>query len=343
MKTSNHPDLKAWRARLRGALLPAVPVPFTERGEIDGPAHGAYTAYMSGQPLAGVAVWAHTGRGLRLTRQQRREVLTAWRSALSQDKTVVAGVGASPEILDPKQHSESAVGMAAEAASLGADALLVHPPTIYRGRLRLAAQEPKLDPLNLDSNEASTLKYHQQVAAAGLPLIVFYLYEAAGGICYSPRLLRKLLSMPEVVAVKMATLDSVTTFQDVARIITEEFPEKTLITGEDRFLGYSLMCGAQAALIGMGAVCVKLQHALLQAFFNGDAAQFLQLSRVVDTLAQALFIHPMEGYIRRTLCALAHLGVLPQTAVYDPWGPSLNKDEFQHIGQVLRLLGEWAQ
>ena len=310
-----YPDLSAWRARLAGALLPAVPVPFTERGEIDGSAHAAYTTYMSAQPLAGVAVWAHTGRGLRLTRQQRREVLTAWRSALSKDKTVVAGVGAPPDILDPKQHSESAVGMAAEAASLGADALLVHPPTIYRSRLRFNGQEHRLDPFDLDPNEASTLRYHQQIAAAGLPLVVFYLYEAAGGICYSPRLLRKLLSMPEVVAIKMATLDSVTTFQDVSRMITREFPEKTLITGEDRFLGYSLMCGAQAALIGMGAVCVKLQHALLHAFFNADAVRFLQLSRLVDALAQALFIHPMEGYIHRTLWALAHLGVLPQTAV----------------------------
>ncbi len=36
-----------------------------------------------------------------------------------------------------------------------------------------------------------------------------------------------------------------------------------MITGEDRFLGYSLMCGTRATLIGMGAACTALPAALL--------------------------------------------------------------------------------
>lgn len=340
----SYPDLSVWRARLEGALLPAVPVPFTEEGEIDRSAHEAYTAYMSAQPAGGVAVWAHTGRGLKLSRQHRREVLSMWRSVVGKDRTLVAGVGAPPDLVDPKQYIEIAVGMAAEAASLGADALLVHPPVIFRSTGSVATTgEGAFNQPDVDPDEAAILRYHQQIAAAGLPLILFYLYQAAGGIGYSPRLLRKLLSMPEVVGIKMATLDSVMTFQDVSRLIAEEVPEKTLITGEDRFFGYSLMCGARAALIGMGAVCVKLQQELLQAFLGADAARFLKLSQLVDALAQALFSHPMEGYIRRILWALAHLGILPPTAAHDPWGPSLEEREFQRVGKVLERLGEWAQ
>ena len=64
----------------------------------------------------------------------------------------------------------------------------------------------------------------------------------------------------------MATLDSVMTFQDVAGLLATEAPGKLVITGEDRFLGYSLMCGARAALIGMGAACTDLQADLLRAY-----------------------------------------------------------------------------
>ena len=34
------------------------------------------------------------------------------------------------------------------------------------------------------------------------------------------------------------------TFQDIARLVKTRAPGKLVITGEDRFLGYSLMCGA---------------------------------------------------------------------------------------------------
>ena len=69
---------------------------------------------------------------------------------------------------------------------------------------------------------------------------------------YGTETLSRLLERPEVLGIKVATLDSVITFQDLASLIEAVAPGKVLITGEGRFLGYSLMCGAQAALIGMG-------------------------------------------------------------------------------------------
>ena len=45
-------------------------------------------AYMAAQPIAGVAVWAHTGRGLRLSREQRTAILQSWRMGLGSDKVI---------------------------------------------------------------------------------------------------------------------------------------------------------------------------------------------------------------------------------------------------------------
>src|SRR5437762_14082051 len=121
--------------------------------------------------------------------------------------------------------------MALDALACGAHAFLVHPPAPF-------SHSPYSDALVFD--------YHKQIARLGAPLILFYLYEAAGGIAYSPELLRRLLALPQVVGIKLATLDSVMTFQGVAKLVAGESPRKLLITGEDRFLGYSLMCGARA-------------------------------------------------------------------------------------------------
>src|SRR6185503_11697299 len=67
-------------ARLEWGLIPAVPVPF--RGKVLAEdAQRAYAQWMADQAVAGVAVWAHTGRGPHLSVEQRGTVLAAWRAA----------------------------------------------------------------------------------------------------------------------------------------------------------------------------------------------------------------------------------------------------------------------
>ncbi|MEA2630697.1 MAG: 4-hydroxy-tetrahydrodipicolinate synthase [Chloroflexota bacterium] len=308
---------------LRGKLFPAVPVPFGSDGRVDGAAQERYVAHLASQPMGGVAVWAHTGRGLRLSDAQRAEVLTAWRRGLPGDRLVIASAGAPPQERDPERVIGSAAAMARRAAGLGADALLVHPPVAFRGR----ADQDRL-----------VLRYHAAVAEAGLPLVLFFLYEAAGGIAYGPQLLAELLARPEVLGIKVATLDGVMTFQQVARLVRTHAPEKLLITGEDRFLGYSLMAGAGAALIGLGAACTALQDAFLQGYWSGAADRFLALNGPVDDLAQHTFLAPMEGYIQRMLWCLVHQGVIPAEAAHDPWGPRLGTAEFDQIGACLARL-----
>ena len=273
-----------------------MPVPF--RGStIDAAAQRAYAAWMARQAIAGVAVWAHTGRGPRLTTDQRAVVLEAWRAALP-DKRIIAGAN-SQEV-------------ARAARQGGADMLLAFP----------ARKDP--------------VAYH---AALGehLPVIAFYLYEAAGGVDYDDDTLRAILALPRVIGIKVATLDSVMTFQRIAAVM-REFPDKMLITGEDRFLGYSIMMGATAALIGMGAALTDIQAALLRAWANGDTHAFLRLSTQVDAFGAVTFTGPMEGYIRRMLWALAADGVIPDEACDDPWGPPLPAAERDAVRRFVRAV-----
>src|SRR5439155_121841 len=116
----------------------------------------------------------------------------------------------------------ASVEMARDAKAGGADALLACP----------RADDP--------------VGYHDALSRE-LPVIAFYLYEAAGGVAYDNQTLHAILAQPGVIGIKVATLDSVMTFQRLAGLIRDH-PEKLLITGEDRFFGYSLTMGARAGL-----------------------------------------------------------------------------------------------
>ena len=312
-------DVESARSRLRWGLIPAVPVPRREDGSLHAEAQAGYAAWMAEQSIAGVAVWVHTGRGLHLPPEMRREVLRSWRKRLSAGRLVIAGAGALPGTPD---YDRAAVRMAEEAAAGGADAVLCFPPVPYRG-----------DPERI-------IAYHRALAEVGLPLVLFFLYEAAGGVTYDRETLRALFALPGVAGIKMATLDSVMTFQDVARLLREEFPGAVLVTGEDRFLGYSMLCGAEGALIGMGAAVPGPQAALVGGPPAADPPAFLRLTREVDLFAQATFRAPMEGYIRRMLWALADTGVLPEEAAHDPQGPDLDAREREDVRRAALRLSE---
>ncbi|HEX4575537.1 MAG TPA: dihydrodipicolinate synthase family protein [Gemmatimonadales bacterium] len=285
-------------ARLAWGVVPAVPVPFRGR-TLAADAQRAYARWLATQPVAGVAVWAHTGRGPQLAPAERGAVLETWRAALP-DKLIVAGA-TSP-------------AMAREAKAGGADLLLAFPA--------------RADPVG----------YHAALARE-LPTIAFYLYEAAGGVAYDDATLHAILELPQVIGIKVATLDSVITFQRVAAV-ARAHPDKLLITGEDRFLGYSVMLGARAALIGLGAALTHLPAALLTAYAQRDFGAFQNIAARCDRFAEATFVPPLEGYVRRLLWALAADGVIPSDACDDPWGPPLAAGECDAVRRAVRAARE---
>jgi len=287
-------DNPSVRRRLESGLVPAVPVPF-RKAAIAEDAQRAYAGWMAAQPVAGVAVWAHTGRGLHLSAEQRRVVLATWRGAIP-DKVIVAGA--------------NSVEMAREARAGGADALLAFP------------------------RRADAAAYHDALSAE-LPVIAFYLYDAAGGIPYDDATLHAILALPNVIGIKVATLDSVVTFQRLAAALREH-PDRLLITGEDRFLGYSIMMGARAALIGMGSALTDLQAKLLMSWRDRDFPTFFSLTSLLDAFGATTFAVPVEGYVRRMLWALAAEGVIPDDACDDPWGPPLPDAEREAVRRAVR-------
>ena len=297
--------------QLRGTLLPAVVTPMSSDGVIAYDALTAYAGAIAAEPIGGVAVWAHTGRGLYLSAADRTKVMETWRQAT--DAPIVAGVGVprSTSAHSLQEAADATVAMALQAADGGADAVMVYP---------LAALG------ELPDGHAQAVALHERVAAeSGLPLIGFYLHGEAGGYPYPPELIRDLLSLESMLGVKTATLDRAIGCQDAIR--AGRGTGKLLITGEDRMFGPSFMWGADTALVGIAAAQVELSAAVLRAWTSGDHTGFLTASDRLDRFAVATFYAPIEGYVQRMLWAAVWEGLIPEDAAYDPYGPELPASE----------------
>ncbi|WP_185897345.1 dihydrodipicolinate synthase family protein [Paenibacillus zeisoli] len=320
-------DYKQIREQLTGGMIPAVPVPRSADGTIHVEAHENYAKYMAAQRIHGVALWVHTGRGLQLTRPEREYVLRCWRANLGPEQAIVAGSGS---LIDPAWKAEERVKrwyassheMAADAMNGGADALLVFPPVIFRD----------LPPAERDE---AIVAYHQSLADQGYPLILFYLYEEAGGVNYTLKVLERLMELSQVIGIKVATLDSVMTMQDISSLMRIHFPDKLLFTGEDRMFGYSLMRGAESALVGLGAAFPNIQADLIQAYRDRRYDQFMDLSARIDGFAEAAFVAPMDKYILRMLWCLVLAGVIPEEAAGELAGYEISQEEIDILREAI--------
>jgi 4-hydroxy-tetrahydrodipicolinate synthase len=306
-------------AKLRGTVIPAVVSPMDTQGSVAYDALSSYAAALTSEPIGGVAVWAHTGRGLYLSADDRAKVLNTWRQAT--DKPIVAGVGV-PRSDAVGDAADATVAMAVAAADGGADAVMVYPVASFAG---------------LPDGHARAVALHERVAAeSGLPLVGFYLHGEAGGYPYPPALIRDLLALDAMLGVKTATLDRAIGCQDA--LWAGRGSGKLLITGEDRMYGPSFMWGADTALVGIGAAQVELSVAVLRAWTAGDAAGFLTASERLDRFAAATFYAPIEGYVQRMLWAAEWEGLLPSEAAHDPHGPGLPASERDVVIRCLEEL-----
>ncbi|NGN63628.1 dihydrodipicolinate synthase family protein [Streptomyces sp. A7024] len=319
-------------SRLRGTTLPAVLTPMRADGAVDFDALDAYAAALAAKPIGGVAVWAHTGRGLYLSESDRATVLRAWRAATT--RPVIAGVGVPRDARPSADSAESAieesveatVRMAVSAAALGADAVMVYPLASFTA---LA-----------DGHERAVALHERVAAESGLPVLGFYLHGEAGGYAYPPELIHDLLTLPSALGVKLATLDRAMACQDAIR--AAEPTGRLVVTGEDRMFGPSLMWGADTALVGIAAAQVELTTAVLDAWTARDDTGFARASNRLDRFAEATFYAPIEGYVQRMLWAAVWEGLIPEAAAHDPYGPRPAAGERQRVVDVLEELAKEA-
>ncbi|MDE3074345.1 MAG: dihydrodipicolinate synthase family protein [Chloroflexota bacterium] len=292
-------------------LIPAIVLPMTAGGEPDEPELRRYVRWVAGQGPCALAVNADTGEGPHLTHAEKLQVMEIVADELQGRLPIIAGL-AGP-------FTSQALAQARDFKSAGAAALLVFPIPAYLSS--------PLDP-------EVPIRYHQAIAGVGLPLILFQLQPALGGVTFDPAALRGLAQIDGVVAIKEASFDAAR-FVEVARLI-EELPRPiTLLTGNDNFIYESFVLGAEGALIGFGAIMTGEQVQMIDAWKTGRLDEAKALGRRIQGLADVIFAPPVGSYRARLKEALRLLRVIERSDVRPPLLP-LDAGERERIGQALR-------
>jgi 4-hydroxy-tetrahydrodipicolinate synthase len=164
-------------------ILPAVTTPFDATGAIDAGALQANVRALLDAGVHGIVGTGTMGEAGSLSAPERRDVIEAIAHAVDGRVPVVAGISAAT----PAQ----AIAFAADAAAVGATALMCLPPLGYRG----------------DAREVEAF-YATVADAGGLPLMVYNNPEASG-VDMAPELIARIGERVErVIAVKECSGDA---------------------------------------------------------------------------------------------------------------------------------------
>ncbi len=279
-------------------IIPAIVTPMTADGALDLVALRRYVNWLVDQGPVALAVNVDTGEGPHLTAPERCQTLETVVAAAAGRCAVVAGVGGPA--------TAQAVANARNAQSAGADALLVFPIPAFLGQ-PLAPELP--------------YRYHAAVAeAVDLPLILFQLQPALGGVLYSTEVLHRLFEIPSTVAIKEASFDAMR-FLRVKADLASASRRIALLTGNDNFIYESFVLGAEGALLGFSTLGTREQVTMFEARRRGDEAQARALGQRLQALADVVFAPPVTDYRARTKEVLVMLGVLECAAVRPPLLP----------------------
>src|SRR5215208_1742589 len=167
-------------------IIPAIVTPMTRDGALDLHALRHYAHWLAEQGPVALAVNVDTGEGPHLTADEKRQTLETVADAVAGKCKVVAGIAG------PSTAQGVANARAAQAA--GAEALLIFPIPAFLGQ-----------PLNPEV----PYRYHAAIAeAVDMPLILFQLQPALGGVLFTTEILHKLITIPTVNAIKEASFDA---------------------------------------------------------------------------------------------------------------------------------------
>ena len=275
-------------------IFSATITPMKEDFSIDFVTFKKYLIWLKDQGISGFAINVDTGEGPSLTSEERMKLLTTAKE-ISGDSKIIAGIiGGS---------TESAVSEAKNAISSGADALLIFPNAVFRGK----PQDSEL-----------IFKYHEAIALeTDADIVLFNLQDELGGCLYTNDTLEKLISIPQVKALKEASFE-ISTFKMVFDFLKKQKKKISFLTGNDNFIMKSFMMRVDGGLLGS---CAQLTRPQVECFNNVKNKRYdiaIELAKQFRPIIDTIFMTPVRNYRARTKYSLMLQGIIPNSYVRPP-------------------------
>ncbi|RLF01781.1 MAG: hypothetical protein DRJ59_05295 [Thermoprotei archaeon] len=294
-------------------LIPAMLTPMNNKFEVDYEQLEDYVKWLLSFNIGGLAVNVDTGEGPSLFPEERIKILKTVVGIVKGKVPIIAGLQA--------RNTLEAVKLAREAKEAGADALLVFPHPAFIG-------EPNLEVI---------FEYHKEVAEkADIPLILFQLQPALGGVLFRLETLLKLVEINRVIAIKEASFDA-KRFIDTVRALRKAPRKIMILTGNDNFIYESLILGAEGGLLGFGTIAVDKQVEMFDLVAKGRYEEAREIWEELIPLEEVIFAKPVRDYKTRLKEALVMMGVLKTAYVRPPLRP-ISNEERARIREILKKL-----
>jgi len=279
-------------------VMPANILPFRADLAIDEPAYRRHLRWLADtRGVTGLVVNGHASEVSSLSREERRHSLAVALDEIAGRCPVVAGIYSD--------GTAEAVELTRDAKAAGAAGALVFPPTLFMWGAQL---KPDM-----------AVRHFTEVAAVGLPIIVFE-YPPASGIGYAPETLARLAQIPQVAGVKDWS-NEIVAFERNLRALRATGRPVAVLSSFTMSLMASLLLGADGAISGMGSVAADLQAELFEACGKGDLDGARRINDRLDPLVRVFYAPPFLDMHNRMKEALVLLGRIPAAHVRPPLTP----------------------
>lgn len=238
-------------------VFPPMPTPFRD-GEVDAAAITHNVRRWMAAGLGGVVALGTNGEAALLDEQESDRVLTAARPEVPRDRALVAGVG--------RESTRGTIAAAKRAAALGADAVLVRTPSMYRAHVPLTA----------------IADHYTAVADASPVPVLLYNFPASTGVNLTPEIVGRLSGHPNIAGIKETSTDGAQ-FADLSGAAAASF---TILVGSAPGAYAALCAGATGAIVAAACVVPEAFLELLALVRAGRHADALRLQQRLTPFAR---------------------------------------------------------
>ena len=243
-------------------VLPPLPTPFDETGQLDLGLLSALVARLNREALPGYVALGSNGEAPHVSADEAEKIFETIRRAAPPERLVIAGTG--------RLSSRETVELSRRAAGAGASAVLVVTPYFYKGSM----------------NDEALLRHFETVAGSSPVPVILYNVPANTGLNVPPSLVAQIGAHPNVQGVK----DSSGDIGQLAELVRLRPSGKdfSILSGNfgSAFPGYAI--GADGAILAAANIAPAECVAIRERFLSGGIEEARSLHLKVLPAARAV-------------------------------------------------------
>jgi 4-hydroxy-2-oxoglutarate aldolase len=230
--------------QLQGVFAPVVTTFYRESGEVDVASFAANIRAHLTAGLHGIVVTGSTGEAALLDNDERSALIDTAREMVPRDKVLLIGTGA--------ESTRTCLRLTRDAASRGADGVLVVAPHYYGGAM----------------NDAALRAHYQRVADSSPVPVVLYSIPKYMHFALSAALVAELAQHPNIIGIK----DSSGNKETLAGYLASQSDSFTVFTGNAPAFHNALQAGARGGILAAALFAPGLALDVYDSFKRGDDA-----------------------------------------------------------------------